>query len=417
MAKPQGVESQDSTELQADDGATKSQRREDSDAAALKKAGKNPVLRARQDPRNFNLMSMFGFSCLILGTWQGALVYVSKVDGIEPDQDSCCPNFCGGPAGLMDSFLVVWAGTFATFVSLAELASMAPTAGGQYHWVSILEPQSCQKLFSYITGWLMVAGWQAGMASSAYLEGVLFQNLIELVWPTYVPHRWHVPPVYLAPHSSPRKVFTTFVNGGDWSNHGLWFLVGTSRNAFAFLGADGVYHMTEEVKNAAIVVPRSIVYELIMNGAVGLDAVIALLFCISDPNVVLSTSLTYPQSILTMWYYLHWPAFMPLTSSLPSFLLWPRITGSIQTPNQVPSSLDPCHRANSSLPGCAGNLVWSPWRVPGLSGTAINAFGCIYLLIVGIFASFPPTKEVHAQTMNHSSLVMGSRGCFQGSWD
>ena len=28
----------------------------------------------------------------------------------------------------------------------------APTAGGQYHWVSMLAPQYCQKLFSYITG-------------------------------------------------------------------------------------------------------------------------------------------------------------------------------------------------------------------------------------------------------------------------
>lgn len=52
--------------------------------------------------------------------------------------------------------------------------------------------------------------------------------------------------------------------------------------------------MSEEVKNAAIVVPRSIVYGLIMNGAIGLGAVIALLFCIGDPNVILKTSFTYP---------------------------------------------------------------------------------------------------------------------------
>ena len=124
----------------------------------------------------------------------------------------------------------------------------------------------------------MVAGWQARVASTAYLDGVLFQNLIELVWPTYVPQRWHgtllsygvlllcvfvnavlgkalpriesillviyllcffgvlVPLLYLAPRSSPRKVFTTFLNGGGWSNQGLSFLVGTSGNAFAFLG-------------------------------------------------------------------------------------------------------------------------------------------------------------------------------------
>ena len=28
----------------------------------------------------------------------------------------------------------------------------APTAGGQYHWVSMMAPQYCQKVFSYVTG-------------------------------------------------------------------------------------------------------------------------------------------------------------------------------------------------------------------------------------------------------------------------
>lgn len=45
MANPQRVDVQDSIELQEDGGAVKSQRREFSDAAALRKAGKNPVLR------------------------------------------------------------------------------------------------------------------------------------------------------------------------------------------------------------------------------------------------------------------------------------------------------------------------------------------------------------------------------------
>lgn len=52
--------------------------------------------------------------------------------------------------------------------------------------------------------------------------------------------------------------------------------------------------MSEEVKNAANVVPRAIVFCLIMNGAMGLGGIIALLFCIGDPNVVLGTNFTYP---------------------------------------------------------------------------------------------------------------------------
>lgn len=35
---------------------------------------------------------------------------------------------------------------------LAELASMAPTSGGQYHWAAMLAPANCQKFLSFITG-------------------------------------------------------------------------------------------------------------------------------------------------------------------------------------------------------------------------------------------------------------------------
>lgn len=50
-----------------------------------------------------------------------------------------------------------------------------------------------------------------------------------------------VPLVYLAPHGSSRDVFTTFVNGGGWSTQGLSFFVGTSGNAFAFLGKASLF--------------------------------------------------------------------------------------------------------------------------------------------------------------------------------
>ena len=173
----------------------------------------------------------------------------------------------------------------------------APTAGGQYHWVSLLAPKSNQKVLSYITGngtyspikgflqqsdfysgWLTVAGWQANVASSAYVSGTLIQGFIEVLYPDYSPMLWHatlllygalalsiftttvvgtalpriestllviytlgffgvlVPLVYLGPHGSASEVFTTFNNGGGWSSQGLSFFVGISGNAFAFLG-------------------------------------------------------------------------------------------------------------------------------------------------------------------------------------
>ena len=52
--------------------------------------------------------------------------------------------------------------------------------------------------------------------------------------------------------------------------------------------------MSEEVKNATIVVPRSIVYGLLMNGTVGFGMVLALLFCLGDPSTIANSNYTYP---------------------------------------------------------------------------------------------------------------------------
>jgi choline transport protein len=38
------------------------------------------------------------------------------------------------------------------FASLAEMSSMAPTSGGQYHWVSEFAPGKYQKVLSYTSG-------------------------------------------------------------------------------------------------------------------------------------------------------------------------------------------------------------------------------------------------------------------------
>ena len=127
-------------------------------------------------------------------------------------------------------------------------------------------------------GWLTVTGWQAGIASTAYISGTLVQGLIELVDPTYEPRLWQgtllfyvvlllsvfidavlgpallgvetamsvlytlgffgilVPLVYLAQHSSAQEVFTTSLNDGNWPSQGLSVFVGLSGYAFAFLG-------------------------------------------------------------------------------------------------------------------------------------------------------------------------------------
>ena len=54
-------------------------------------------------------------------------------------------------------YVVTLVGITFPILSMAEMASMAPTSGGQYHWVSEFAPRSAQKFLSYITGWYVLS--------------------------------------------------------------------------------------------------------------------------------------------------------------------------------------------------------------------------------------------------------------------
>lgn len=85
-----------------------------SDDAYLARLGKRPLL-----SRSFGFMSILGFSCSALLSWEGILVtsVTSLIDG--------------GPAGAVWSFVINWIGTISVNAVLGELASMGPTAAGQ----------------------------------------------------------------------------------------------------------------------------------------------------------------------------------------------------------------------------------------------------------------------------------------------
>ena len=102
------------------------------------------------------------------------------------------------------------------------------------------------------------------------------------------------PLVILGPHARPSQVFQTFINSGDWPTDGLSFFVGLLGNVFAFFGADGAIHMSEEIQNAAVVVPKAIVFSIVLNGFLGFGMALALLFCIGDIDAALNTNTKFP---------------------------------------------------------------------------------------------------------------------------
>lgn len=58
----------------------------------------------------------------------------------------------GGLPGLFWSYIWTFIGFGFIIASLSEMSSMAPTSGGQYHWVSEFSSPRYQKFLSYITG-------------------------------------------------------------------------------------------------------------------------------------------------------------------------------------------------------------------------------------------------------------------------
>ena len=185
-------------------------------------------------------------------------------------------------------------------------------------------------------GWISVLGWQTGLASLAFLAGTMIQGLLVLDNPNYVFENWHgtllviaitafciifntflakrlpmvegmiliihllgffavlAPLWILAPRSSASDVFTTFLNLGGWNTTGLAFMVGLLSPIYTLIGADSAVHMSEEIKDASIVLPRAIMWAASVNGTLGFIMVITFCFTLGSVLDILETPTGYP---------------------------------------------------------------------------------------------------------------------------
>jgi choline transport protein len=112
--------------------ATKSTRE---DAQNMRRMG-----RSQQLVRHFRLLSVASFVAIATAAWEIGLFEITP--GLTD----------GGRPGLVYSVIWNFIGFGPIYLSMAEMASMAPIAGAQYHWVSEFAPESLQKILSYFTG-------------------------------------------------------------------------------------------------------------------------------------------------------------------------------------------------------------------------------------------------------------------------
>jgi choline transport protein len=182
-----------------------------------------------------------------------------------------------------------------------------------------------QKPLSYAAGWASTIGWIAGVPSCATQLAGIIQQLIATANPeTTFSTQWqvtllmfaftflivafniwgahHLPLAegiilfahifgffafliifwVMAEHAPAEKVFTEFYDGGGWGSKGLSTLIGLTSAIWCFIGPDAGAHMSEELKDASIQLPKAMMWSITLNGILGITMVISFCFCIQD---------------------------------------------------------------------------------------------------------------------------------------
>jgi choline transport protein len=212
---------------------------------------------------------------------------------------------------------------------------MAPTSGGQYHWVSEFAPRKYQKFLSYMSGWMATTSWQAGTAGAVFLVGTIIQGIIAAYVPTYTPKPYQgtlfvfaiaaidgvvnsmfanqLPRIQkvmvfphglgwiavvvvlwvLAPHATAHDVFLSFSSNGGWEPIGLSLMVGQITSVYFLILSDSAAHLAEEVKTAATSVPRAILWSFFLNSLVGFIVLITFLFALPDLDAATTSASGY----------------------------------------------------------------------------------------------------------------------------
>ncbi|GAB1210774.1 hypothetical protein APSETT445_009572 [Aspergillus pseudonomiae] len=128
--------------------------------------------------RYLGFLPMLAFAATLQASWEA--IGASMSAGLEN----------GGPVALIYGLILTIIGSLAMALSLAELASITPVAGAQYHWTYDLAP-CAPRFLSFMQGWITIFAWWANTATSPFLIGTQIKALAVQSNPSYIPKPWH----------------------------------------------------------------------------------------------------------------------------------------------------------------------------------------------------------------------------------
>ncbi|PIG82794.1 choline transport protein [Aspergillus arachidicola] len=282
--------------------------------------------------RNFSVMSLLGVAFSLANSWFG--ISASLITGINS----------GGT--VLTIYGIPWIAFVSTCVgvTLSELASAMPNAGGQYFWASELSPKRYAAFASYLTGWLAWAGAMFTCASVALSLGSAGVGMWQLSHPDFLQrpqalalrsrlrshqplrlplqlHRQSLPTVATATlyislisfavilitvpatapsHANAKFVFANFVNSTGWPSDGLAFLVGLINPNWVFACLDSATHLAEEVSRPERSIPIAILATVAIGFTTSWFYCIAMFFSVTNLDQILSTPTGVP--ILALFY-------------------------------------------------------------------------------------------------------------------
>ncbi|KAJ5162885.1 amino acid/polyamine transporter I [Penicillium coprophilum] len=458
--------------------------------------------------RYLNFFSSVAFSACLLASWETA--GGSLLSGL----------YNGGPAAIVYGIILTTLGNLTIACSLAELASIHPTAGAQYHWSYFLAPRG-RRFLSFFQGWVTVFSWSSLVCIAPFFIGNQIQGMVKLAYPDYEMARWRgtllmwavaIIPIFinvfarrvlgvvevaagimhvvflpiviavvviLAPRNPDAFVWDNFVSGfSGWKNPGVVFSIGLLGVLTPLSGVDGIIHMAEEVKNAKFVVPRSMIYGILINGLLAFCYLIAILYSMGDYMEAVTSPTGYP--IITITYQAtksKAATFILMTMGiLPGWIGFfnglasvTRLTWAFARDNGLPFSVffarvDPTYkipiRALFLVASCIFALSFiqigstaafsailsistlglyisyiiplillvfkrfmAPQDVPqgsftlGKLGLPMNLLAILFATYFAIFLPFPSTLPVTAENMNYAGPVLGFVMLFAcGDW-
>ncbi|KAK9364931.1 choline transport protein [Lipomyces kononenkoae] len=280
--------------------------------------------------RQYGLLSLCGTALTVDNAWValGTSISVSILNG--------------GPPGLIFGLIVAFVYYAFIGLSLAELASAVPSAGGVYHWATISSGPKWGRTVGFFTGWINFFGWMFDLAALLQITSNIILQMYATYHPEYVQQPWQTYVTYLLitwlctvivifgnrqlprtqgvgmfivvaggivtiivlaampkTHASSYFVWGSFTENNltGWSG-GVAFLCGVLNGAFTIGTPDAITHMAEELPHPKRDLPKAIGLQLGLGFLYAFCFAIALCYAITDIDALLSGINGLPLAVI-----------------------------------------------------------------------------------------------------------------------